>query len=93
MADGTTTLGIHHLNKNEGADAVNRLMGSAFFRDYPANVLGVGIAPGDEDKRAVVLVKTNADDGVLEGGLITGSWSTSPWTVMSSASARRSSRT
>ena len=71
MADGQlTTLGIHHLNKNEGADAVNRLMGSAFFRDYPANVLGVGIAPGDEDKRAVVLVKTNADDGVLEGGLI-----------------------
>jgi AAA domain/CHC2 zinc finger len=71
MADGKlTVIGLHHMNKNESGNVVNRLMGSAFFRDYPANVLGMGVSPKDEDQRAVVLIKTNSDDGVLEGALI-----------------------
>jgi hypothetical protein len=67
---GLTVLGLHHLNKNEGASAVHRMTGSAWFKDYPANVLALGVHPHNPEQRALVLLKTNADEGTLEGAIL-----------------------
>ena len=34
-----TTLGLHHLNKDEKADPIRRLMGGAGYVNKPAHVL------------------------------------------------------
>ncbi len=66
-----TVLALHHVNKDGGAHAAERLSGSAFYRDFPANVLGMGQHPDAPGERAVIqCLKTNADDGTLNGQLV-----------------------
>jgi putative DNA primase/helicase len=67
---GLTIIALHHVNKNEGASAIHRLTGSTWFKDNPALVLGLGPNPLSESQRALVTIKTNADDGVLAGALL-----------------------
>jgi hypothetical protein len=64
---GLSILGLHHLNKNDKADPMRRLLGGAGYVNKPAHVLGLAPYPPDRDRRALVVIKTNADDGVYSG--------------------------
>jgi len=67
---GLTLLGLVHLNKNEGASAIHRLQASTWFKDYPANVVALGVDPNNDARRVMVLLKTNADEGTMRRSLI-----------------------
>lgn len=49
--NGLTVLGLHHLNKDDKADPIRRLMGGAGYVNKPAHVLGLGTYPSDPERR------------------------------------------
>jgi 5S rRNA maturation endonuclease (ribonuclease M5) len=68
--ENLTVLGLHHLNKDDRQDPIRRLTGGAGYVNKPAHVLGLGKYPHDKDARALVVIKTNADDGLFQGAQI-----------------------
>jgi hypothetical protein len=67
------------VNVREGSELIGEGPKSVWraSRDMPGQSLrsrstsvGMGVYPTDTDQRALVLIKTNADDGVLQGALI-----------------------
>lgn len=65
---GVTVLLIAHLNKANNVAAVNRIVGTAAFRDACRIVYVLGSDPGDDARRVLAVVKENVP-GVDRRGL------------------------
>lgn len=56
---GLAVLGLMHLNKRQGADALSRIMGSNAFTALPRSVLLLGAERDDETRLHLIHIKSN----------------------------------